>query len=95
MLIRNRIKGHVNRTGVHAIRYQTDTTGIHYRRILLPVWILHYAYGGVPMKVVVSGIDGRTFGERPFSRWKMAGVSAALSGLAVVTGWLWGAAGWL
>jgi hypothetical protein len=95
LLIRNRIKRHINKSGVHDIRYQTDTTGIHYRRILLPVWILHYRYGDAQMKVVVSGIDGRTYGERPFSRWKVAVYSAALSGAALILGWAWGAAGWL
>lgn len=93
LLIRNRIKRHINKSGVSNIRYNTDTTGIHYRRILLPVWILHYEYGGKPMKVVVSGIDGRTFGERPFSMWKVAAYSALLSGIAIGLGWAWGVAG--
>lgn len=92
-LIRNRIKRHINKSGVHNINYSTDTSGIHYRRILLPVWILHYSYGGKAMKVVVSGIDGRTFGERPFSKWKIAGYSAAMSLCIIATGLAWGAAG--
>ena len=95
LLMRNRIKQHINKSGVHSIRYQTDTTGIHYRRILLPVWILHYTYGGTPMKVVVSGIDGRTFGERPFSKWKIAGYSAALAAMTIAFGIAWGAGGLL
>lgn len=95
LLIRNRIKRHINKSGVHAIQFQTDTTGIHYRRILLPVWIAHYTYGGKAMKVVVSGIDGRTFGERPFSHWKIAAYAAALSAVAIALGVLWGAAGLL
>ena len=95
LLMRNRIKGHINKKGVHNISYQTTTTGIHYRRILLPVWILHYTYDRKPMKVVVSGIDGRTFGERPFSKWKVAGYSAALSAIAVALGIAWGAGGLL
>ncbi len=66
LLIRNRIKHHIARKRVHNIRYRTDTTGVHYRRVLLPVWILHYEYDGKRKKVVVSGIDGRTFGEH---RW--------------------------
>jgi hypothetical protein len=32
------------------------------------VWILHYVYDGTAKKIVVSGIDGRTFGERPLSK---------------------------
>ena len=95
LLIRNRIKQHINRRGVHSIRYRTDTTGIHYRRILLPVWILHYSYGETAHKIVVSGIDGRTFGERPFSRWKLAGYAAAISTATIAFGLLWGAAGLL
>jgi hypothetical protein len=68
LLIRNRIKAHAGRQDLYDIGYRTDTTGIHYRRILLPVWILHYTHVDRPYRVVVSGIDGRSFGERPFSR---------------------------
>ena len=92
LLIRNHIKDAVNKTGVHAIRYLTDTTGIHYRRILLPVWILHYIYRKQAYRIVVSGIDGRTYGERPFSYWKMAMVSGAVTASAMVLGLLLGAA---
>ena len=95
LLIRNRIKRHVNKSGVHGIRYQTDTTGIHYRRILLPVWILHYTYEGRAKKVVVCGINGRAFGERPFSTWKLAAYAAVMSGVAVGLGLFWGAFGFL
>ena len=95
LLIRNRIKRHINKRGVHNIRYQTDTNGIHYRRILLPVWILHYSYGGKARKVVVCGIQGRAYGERPFSSWKLAGYAAALTSIAVGLGLAWGAAGLL
>ncbi|QGX98183.1 TFIIB-type zinc ribbon-containing protein [Roseovarius faecimaris] len=95
LLIRNRIKRHAARGGVHSIRYRTDTSGIHYRRILLPVWILHYAYRGKPYKVVVSGIDGRSFGERPFSNIKLAAYSGLASAAVIAFGLLWGAAGLL
>lgn len=95
LLIRNKIKQKVAKRGVHSIRYLTDTTGIHYRRILLPVWILHYTYGGRAKKIVVSGIDGRTYGERPFSIWRMAAYSAAFTAAAMALGVFWGAAGLL
>jgi hypothetical protein len=61
----------------------------------LPVWILHYEYKGKPMKVVVSGIDGRTYGERPFSMAKVALYSGLLSALAIGIGLVWGAGGLL
>lgn len=95
LLIRNRIKGDINRSRVHSIRYRTDTSGIHYRRVLLPVWMLHYNYRDKPYKIVVSGINGRTYGERPFSSWKLAGYSALLSAAVIGFGLVWGAAGWL
>ena len=95
LLIRNRIKRHVNKSGVHGIRYNTDTTGLHYRRILLPVWILHYTYGGTAKKVVVCGIEGRAYGERPFSTLKLAGYAAVLSVIAMTIGLIWGATGLL
>ena len=90
LLIRNHIKHKINRTGMHGIRFLTSTSGIHYRRILLPVWILHYTYAGQPRKIVVSGIDGRTFGERPFSRRAMTlfsdVVTACTIGLGLIIG---------
>jgi hypothetical protein len=93
ILIRNRIRAKEGRRNLYDIGYRTDTTGIHYRRILLPVWILHYRHGGRPYRVVVSGIDGRTFGERPFSGLKLALWSAAITALAIAVGLAWGAAG--
>lgn len=95
LLIRNRIKGHIRKRGVHSITYKTDTTGIRYRRILLPVWMLHYEYGGKPKKVVVCGLQGKTFGERPFSTRKLLAYSAALSAAVIAFGLFWGAAGLL
>jgi hypothetical protein len=95
LLIRNRIKHHIDKSRVHSIRYRTDTSGIHYRRILLPVWILHYDYKNAPYRVVVSGINGRTFGERPFSWPKLAAYSAAISAAVIAFGLVWGATGLL
>lgn len=91
LLIRNHIRDDVNRNGVHAIRYLTDTSGIHYRRILLPVWILHYTYHNAAYRIVVSGIDGRTFGERPFSHRKMALWSGAVTAFVMLAGIVSGA----
>jgi len=95
LLIRNRIRQHINRSGVKNIGYRTDTSGIHYRRILLPVWILHYEYGGKPYKIVVSGLTGRCFGERPFSTVKLLAYSAAITAATLLFGMAWGAAGLL
>ncbi|MEL7091172.1 MAG: hypothetical protein AAFN94_05495 [Pseudomonadota bacterium] len=95
ILIRNKIKRHVGKSGTRVTRYRTDSTGIHYRRILLPVWILHYEYEGRAKKVVVCGIEGRTYGERPFSTLKLAGYSALLTLGTILFGLVWGAGGLL
>lgn len=95
LLIRNRIRRHSGKSNITQVSYKTHTTGIKYRRILLPVWILHYSYAGKPMKVVTCGLHGRTFGERPFSTKKLIGYAAALTAVAIAFGWVWGATGLL
>lgn len=96
LLIRSWIRFHIQHENfgrgiVKELCYKTDTTGIRYRRILLPIWILHYSYQGAAYKVVVSGIDGRTFGERPLSRMKLLWFSAGISAAALVFGMISGA----
>ena len=93
VLIRNRIRGHSGKRNITYVGYKTHTTGIRYRRILLPVWILHYTYGEKQMKVVTCGLHGRTFGERPFSTAKLLGYAGALAGAAILIGLTYGATG--
>ncbi|MEM6728763.1 MAG: hypothetical protein AAF618_09700 [Pseudomonadota bacterium] len=94
LLIRNRIQRHAGRK-LSDLRYETDTSDIRYRRILLPVHILHYEYEGKPYRLVCCGLEGRAYGERPFSRWKIMGYATAISTLAFGLGAVWGALGWL
>ncbi|MGH1578359.1 hypothetical protein [Planktotalea sp.] len=91
LLLRNRIIRHSGKSNIVDVSYLTDTTGIKYRRILLPAWILHYEYEGQPMKVITCGLNGRTFGERPFSMLKLFTYAAVLSSLAAGFGFVWGA----
>ena len=95
LLIRNRIRSHSGKRKITSVSYKTHTTGIKYFRILLPVWILHYSYGGKPMKVVTCGLHGRTFGERPFSTAKLFGYAGAFAVAATAVGFLWCASGML
>ena len=92
LLLRNRIKRHSGKSGIVGVSYKTDTTGVKYRRILLPVWILHYEYNGKPMKIVSCGMRGRTFGERPFSIYKLLAFAALASSAVAAFGFFWGAA---
>ena len=52
-------------------------------------------FKGKPMKVVVSSIDGHTYGERPFSIPKIASYSGLLSAIAIIIGLAWCAGGLL
>lgn len=91
-LIRNHIRAQ-ERKEILDISYKTHITGLRYRRILLPVWMLHYQFEGRPYRVAVCGIHARAFGERPLSRVRLALMSAVLSGLAIALGFAWGSAG--
>ena len=90
VLVERRIRRDIGRAySVRDIRYSGSPSSVRYRRVLLPVWIAHYRHRDRPMKVVVSGLDGRTFGERPFSRRKLL----ALSALVAVPAFLFGVIG--
>ncbi len=95
LLIRNHIKQHAGKRRVETLTYNTDISGVRYRRILLPVWIFHYRFADKPYKIVVSGIDGRTFGERPFCLRRLAALSGILAAALIGFGWYWGAAPFL
>ncbi|GLQ33998.1 hypothetical protein GCM10007939_02810 [Amylibacter marinus] len=91
LLLRNRIKSHSKKSNIVNISYVTDTSGIHYRRILLPVWIQHYQYQSKAYKIVTCGLKGRTFGERPFSALKLLALAALISAPVIAFGFFWGA----
>lgn len=86
VLVTQAIRRDIGGGRISNIRYEVEISGVRFRRILLPLWIRHYGHGGRKYRIVVSGIDGRTFGERPYSRAKLAAYSAALSVPAFLIG---------
>jgi len=67
---------------------ETESSGVTFKHVLLPVWTAAYRYRGRAYRFVVNGQTGAVSGERPWSAWKIA--------LAVVLGAaLAGAAGYL
>ncbi|MEL6608391.1 MAG: hypothetical protein AAFO93_05720 [Pseudomonadota bacterium] len=92
LLIRNRIQRSTSKR-LRNIKYRTTTSGIHYRRILLPMWIVHYEHGGKAYKAVSCGMRGTTFGERPFAVAKLVAYSAWISALALGVGVVWSVLG--
>jgi predicted RNA-binding Zn-ribbon protein involved in translation (DUF1610 family) len=90
LLIRKALQDRVVPSHLTNLSHRADVTSARYRRILLPIWMLHYRHRGAVYRVMVSGIDGRTFGERPYSRAAIFGVSAAITALAMALGWSFG-----
>lgn len=60
---------------------------IHFKHILLPIWISSYRYGDQVYRFLVNGQTGKVQGERPYSVWKIIGAIAL--GLIVVGGLIW------
>lgn len=51
-----------------------DTTyeNIRLKYILLPVWLSAYRYKGKSYQIMVNAFNGRVYGQRPYSFWKIA-----------------------
>jgi hypothetical protein len=47
-------------------------SGRTFKHVLVPVWLLTYAYGNKPWQVVVNGYTGLMAGDYPKSLWKIA-----------------------
>jgi hypothetical protein len=54
------------------LRIQPSFSGQTFKHILVPVWVLAYAYAGTIYQVVVNGRSGRMAGRYPKSPWKIA-----------------------
>ena len=61
------------------LEINADYSGLTFKHVLLPVWLLTYDYGARSFQVVVNGITGKISGEYPLSWIKVAiAVFAAL-----------------
>ncbi|MEZ5447606.1 MAG: hypothetical protein R3E89_00745 [Thiolinea sp.] len=50
----------------------THHSGTTFKHILLPVWSAAFRYQGQTYRFVINGRNGRTQGERPYSKIKIA-----------------------
>lgn len=55
-----------------------------FKHLLLPVWSAAFRYEGKTYRFIINGRNGKTQGERPYSKWKIA--LAVISGLIVASG---------
>jgi hypothetical protein len=86
LLIRKALCDRVVPSHLSNLSHRSTTQTARYRRILLPIWMLHYRYGGAIYSVMVSGIDGTTYGERPYSRAAFFGISAVITAAGMALG---------
>ena len=54
---------------LHAVH--TMHSGLSYKHLLLPVWLLTYRYGDKPYQLAVNAATGEVQGERPYSAAKI------------------------
>ena len=61
----------------------TDVRDVHFKHVLLPVWLAAYKFRGQTYRFVVNGRTGRVQGERPWSAVKI--LIAVVLGLILAT----------
>lgn len=65
---------------------ETQYDHVTFKHILLPVWLSAYRYRGKVYRILINARTGEISGERPYSKWKIAGaviVVLAIVGLVV------------
>jgi ribosomal protein S27AE len=80
--IRRAVRSDIGGDQQRVHRVNTHYGAIHFKHILLPVWIASYRFKDKAYRVVVNGQTGRVQGDRPWSVWK---ISAAVV-VAVIVG---------
>jgi hypothetical protein len=53
------------------LRVSPSFSGQTFKHILVPVWLLTYAYGARTFQVIANGSTGRIAGRYPYSAWKI------------------------
>jgi DNA-directed RNA polymerase subunit RPC12/RpoP len=80
--VRRNIGGDEQR--IHSVT--TDHSDEKFKHLLLPIWMAAYRYQGKSYRFIVNGQTGKVQGERPWSKWKIAG--AVLLVLVIIIGFL-------
>ena len=65
----------------------TSYSGITFKHLLLPVWLLAYRYKDKPYRVVINAVTGEVSGERPYSVFKILGAVLFVATIAAGIWW--------
>lgn len=83
------IRGHIRRDigGDQQIIHSVDTNyqQIGYQLILAPMWISAFSYKHKTYRYVINGQNGKAYGERPWSVWKIT-FAVLFTALAIAVG---------
>jgi Zn finger protein HypA/HybF involved in hydrogenase expression len=60
------------------LRISPSFSGLTFKHLLVPVWLLTYNYGRKAYQVLVNGYTGKIAGEYPYSVWKVLIVILAI-----------------
>ena len=55
------------------LQVRTQYSQVHFKHLLLPVWVAAYRYEGKAYRYLVNGHSGKATGDAPYSKWKLAG----------------------
>jgi hypothetical protein len=67
------------------LRVKNTIRDVHWKHLLVPVWVVSYRFRGRAWPVVVHGQTGEVVGRAPLSVWKILGlVLGILGGIGVV-----------
>ena len=61
---------------------QTRWSGLTFKHLLLPIWLLAVTFEGQTYQVMINGVTGEVVGERPYSKVKIA--ATVLAVIAVI-----------
>lgn len=70
---------------VHSLNTRYDDTT--FKHVLLPVWAAAFRYKGDTYRFIINARNGRTQGERPYSKTKI--ILTVLAGLGLLLGLAW------
>ena len=87
--IRRDVRAHIGGDAQRITSVTTRHGNERFKHVLLPIWMAAYRYRDKSYRFIVNGQTGKVQGERPWSRWKVAGVillGVILAGLIVWVG---------
>lgn len=79
---RSRCSGDVPGDTQRNLRVQNTVRDVRWKHILLPIWVIHYRFGGRVYPVLIHGQTGRVVGDAPYSWVKILALVAAVLAVA-------------